>query len=89
MLVVATRASLLPEETDGLRELRFHDLRHSFGTMAVRAFAITDVQTWMGHADIATTRKYVHYAPQPDAAKRLGALVDEQLGAVVPIRPAA
>ena len=73
----------------GLRELRFHDLRHSFGTMAVRAFPITDVQTWMGHADIATTRKYVHYAPQPDAAKRLGALVDEQFGAVVPIRPAA
>jgi integrase len=73
----------------GLRELRFHDLRHSFGTMAVRAFPITDVQTWMGHADIATTRKYVHYAPQPDAAKRLGALVDEQIGAVVPIRPAA
>ncbi len=62
----------------GLRELRFHDLRHSFGTMAVRAFPITDVQTWMGHAEIATTRKYVHYAPQPDAAKRLGALVDEQ-----------
>jgi integrase len=73
----------------GLRELRLHDLRHSFGTMAVRAFPITDVQTWMGHADIATTRKFVHYAPQPDAAKRLGALVDEQLGAVVPIRPAA
>jgi integrase len=57
--------------------------------MAVRAFPITDVQTWMGHADIATTRKYVHYAPQPDAAKRVGALVDEQLGAVVSIRPAA
>ena len=57
--------------------------------MAVRAFPITDVQTWMGHADIATMRKYVHYAPQPDAAKRLGALLDEQRGAVVPIRPAA
>jgi integrase len=72
-----------------LRPLRFHDLRHSFGTMAVRAFPITDVQTWMGHADIATTRKYVHYAPQPDAAKRLAALVADQLGQVVPIRPAA
>jgi integrase len=36
----------------GLRPLRFHDLRHSFGTMAVRVFPITDVQTWMGHADI-------------------------------------
>lgn len=63
----------------GVRPLRFHDLRHSFGTMAVRAFPITDVQTWMGHADIATTRKYIHYAPQPEAAARLGALVGEQL----------
>ena len=39
---------------------------------------ITDVQTWMGHADIATTRKYVHYAPRRDAAKRLGALVGDE-----------
>ena len=69
----------------GLREVRFHDLRH----MAVRAFPITDVQMWMRHADIGTTRKHVPYAPRSDAAKRLGALVDEQLGAVVRIRPAA
>lgn len=65
-----------------VRRLRFHDLRHSFGTMAVRVFPITDVQTWMGHADIATTRKYIHYSPQPEAAARLGALVGEQLADV-------
>ena len=29
----------------GVRRLRVHDLRHSFGTMAVRQFPITDVQT--------------------------------------------
>ncbi|HWK26343.1 MAG TPA: site-specific integrase [Solirubrobacter sp.] len=65
-------------EAAGLRRLRFHDLRHSFGTMAVREFPITDVQEWMGHADIATTRKYVHYAPRRGAAKRLGALVGDE-----------
>lgn len=70
----------------GVRRLRFHDLRHSFETMAVRQFPITDVQTWMGHADIATTRKYIHYAPQPEAAARLGALVSEQLGEVSELR---
>jgi integrase len=70
----------------GLRRLRFHDLRHSFGTMAVRQFPITDVQTWMGHADIATTRKYIHYAPQPEAAAKLGALVGEQLASVPKLR---
>lgn len=70
----------------GLRPLRFHDLRHSFGTMAVRQFPITDVQTWMGHADIATTRKYIHYAPQPEAAAKLGALVGERLTQVSELR---
>jgi integrase len=70
----------------GLRPLRFHDLRHSFGTMAVRQFPITDVQTWMGHADITTTRKYIRYAPQPEAAARLGALVGEQLADVSSLR---
>ncbi len=69
-----------------LRFLRFHDLRHSFGTMAVRQFPITDVQTWMGHADIATTRKYIHYAPQPEAAARLGSLVAEQLTEIATLR---
>jgi integrase len=74
------------QERAGLRSLRFHDLRHSFGTTAVRQFPITDVQTWMGHADIATTRKYIHYAPQPEAAARLGALVGEQLGRASELR---
>jgi integrase len=76
------------QERAGVRPLRFHDLRHSFGTMAVRAFPITDVQTWMGHADIATTRKYIHYAPQPEAAARLGALVGEKLAGVTEMRQA-
>lgn len=56
--------------------------------MAVRVFPITDVQMWMGHADIATTRKYVHYSPQPEAAAKLGALVDGEPAPVSPIRSA-
>lgn len=43
--------------------------------MAVRQFPMTDVQAWMGHADIATTRKYILYATQPEAAAKLAALV--------------
>ena len=77
------------QDRAGLRPLRFHDLRHSFGTMAVRQFPITDVQTWMGHAEIATTRKYIHYAPQPEAAARLGALVGEQLGRATDLQRAS
>jgi hypothetical protein len=36
---------------------------------------VTDVQYWMGHADIQTTMRYVHYVPQHDnAAKPAAAL---------------
>ena len=55
----------------GLKPIRFHDLRHTFGTLAVQAFALSDVKAYMGHADIATTMIYVHHVPQVDAAERL------------------
>jgi len=53
----------------GLRKLRFHDLRHTFGTRMIAKADIRRVQEWMGHADIQTTMKYLHYAPREgDAA---------------------
>jgi integrase len=51
----------------------FHDLRHTFGTLAVRSAPVTDVQHWMGHANIETTMRYVHFVPQHDDAARLTA----------------
>jgi integrase len=39
----------------GLRRLRFHDLRHTFGTRMIAKADIRRVQEWMGHADIQTT----------------------------------
>jgi len=52
-----------------LRKLRFHDLRHTFGTRMIGKADIRRVQEWMGHADIETTMKYLHYAPREgDAA---------------------
>ena len=61
----------------GLRPLRFHDLRHTFGTLAVAGGAqLLQVQAWMGHADISTTMVYLHYAPRPDEAD----LIDRALG---------
>ena len=53
----------------GLRPLRFHDLRHPFGTTMIRKADIVRVQEWMGHADIETTRKYLHFVPRPDDAR--------------------
>jgi integrase len=57
----------------GLKRFRFHDLRHTFGTLAVQVFPLSDVKAYMGHADIATTMVYVHHVPRLDAAARLSA----------------
>ena len=53
----------------GLRKLRFHDLRHTFGTRMIAKADIRRVQEWMGHADIQTTMKYLHYAPRDEDAR--------------------
>ena len=51
-----------------LRPLRFHDLRHTFGTQAIAGGAnVHDLQRWMGHRHLATTMRYVHYRPQTRA----------------------
>jgi integrase len=45
--------------------LKFHELRHTFGTqMAAHGVPMRTLQEWMGHRDIKTTERYVHYAPK-------------------------
>lgn len=53
----------------GLRKLRFHDLRYTFGTRMIAKVDIRRVQEWMGHADIQTTMRYLHYAPREEDAR--------------------
>jgi integrase len=55
----------------GLRPLRFHDLRHTFGTLAVRRAEVPAVQAWMGHSDIQTTMRYVHHRDRGGEARLL------------------
>ena len=57
----------------GLRTLRFHDLRHTFGSLAINFGSLVEVQHWMGHADAKTTMRYLHYKNRGDEAARLGA----------------
>jgi len=54
----------------GLGRLRFHDLRHTFGTtMAANPKVdLRRLQEWMGHADMATTQRYSHFTPRHDDA---------------------
>jgi integrase len=59
------KAALVAAE---LRSLRFHDLRHTFGTRMIAKADIRRVQEWMGHADVQTTMRYLHYAPRDEDA---------------------
>ena len=58
----------------GIREQRFHDLRHTFGTqMAAAGVPLRTLQEWMGHADSKTTQIYADYAPsatRPRSSRR-------------------
>ena len=56
-----------------LRKLRFHDLRHTFGSIAIDQASIVQVQAWMGHADIQTTMKYMHHRSRAGDARLLSA----------------
>jgi integrase len=55
-----------------LRPLRFHDLRHTFGSLAINFGSLVEVQHWMGHADAKKTMRYLHYKGRGDEAARLG-----------------
>jgi hypothetical protein len=46
----------------------FTNLRHTFGTRMIAKADIRRVQEWMGHADIQTTMRYLHYAPHAEDA---------------------
>jgi integrase len=62
----------------GLRRLRFHDLRHTFGTRTIAKADILRVKAWMGHADVQATMRYLHYVPRhSDAALIDAAFADE------------
>jgi integrase len=48
-----------------VRPVRFHDLRHTFGTQAAAAgVPLRTLQEWMGHRDYKTTLIYADYAPR-------------------------
>jgi integrase len=57
----------------GLRRLRFHDFRHTFGSLAINVATIVQVQAWMGHADVKTTMRYLHHKSRADGARLLSA----------------
>lgn len=68
--LVRLRRSL---DAAGLRAVRFHDLRHTFGTrMAAVGVPMRTLQEWMGHRDIRTTMIYADYAPSDQELELVG-----------------
>lgn len=55
----------------GLRPLRFHDLRHSFGSLVIREFDPVAVKDFMGHSKITTTERYLHARSRRTDAARM------------------
>jgi len=55
----------------GLRPLRFHDLRHSFGSLVVRELDTSTIKEWLGHSKLATTERYTHAKPRHSDVARL------------------
>lgn len=75
--LIGTRQSLLFQrhlEAAGLPKRRFHDMRHSCGTiLAAQGVPLVEIQTILGHAEITTTMRYVHSLPesQRQAARQM------------------
>jgi integrase len=65
--------------------IRLHDLRHSFCSWAVNVWPITKVQEFAGHADIKTTRRYIHHQTNAEDAEAGGAYLARVLGAIEPV----
>ncbi len=53
-----------------VRPLRFHDLRHTFGSLlAARGVDVVTIQSAMGHSALRTTGRYLHARPASEQAQ--------------------
>jgi integrase len=75
-------------ERAGVRQVRFHDLRHTFGTrMATQGVPMRTLQEWMGHRDFGTTQIYADYAPSASEVDLVNEAFGGKLVASEPVTP--
>ena len=71
----------------GLENVRLHDLRHSFASMAVSGGAsLPGIGALLGHRDVATTARYSHLQPEPIriASNNIGKSIQDALTSLKP-----
>jgi integrase len=74
----------------GVRDVRFHDLRHTFGTrLAAQGVPMRTLQEMMGHRDFKTTLIYADYAPSAHEAGWIEAAFASQANALTTSAQAA
>jgi integrase len=76
------RRFIAARATAGVPPLRFHDLRHTAGTLLSRVLDPVTVMDVLGHADLKTTERYLH-------AVRASLLSDAATRAFTPQQPPA
>lgn len=69
-------------EKAGLSDVRIHDLRHTFASMAAQSgLSLQVVGALLGHSHPSTTKRYSHFGAQPllDSSKQVGAKLAKAL----------
>ncbi|HUN78029.1 MAG TPA: site-specific integrase [Solirubrobacteraceae bacterium] len=77
------------QDAAGIRPLRFHDLRHTFGSLlAMRGVDVVTIQKAMGHSTLATTSRYLHARPASEQAQAFTAAFAAEAPGVVAVAAA-
>jgi site-specific recombinase XerD len=72
----------------GLKDVRMHDLRHSFASFLVNAGrSLYEVQKILGHTQVKTTQRYAHLAQETllDATNAVAGLLGDAMTTVKPV----
>ena len=72
----------------GLKDVRMHDLRHSFASFLVNAGrSLYEVQKILGHTQVKTTQRYAHLAQETllDATNAVAGMLGDAIPVVKPV----
>ena len=84
-LIPAFREKLL--EKNGLRRIRFHDLRHSCASLLLaNGVPMKQIQEWLGHSDFSTTANVYAHLDYNSKLSSADAMVNGLSGALQAIK---